>query len=94
MKFSNLTFFALFKKTEIMKNLLCHFVFIVRLAHMILHPETKALRSGLEITELILLQVNFNLSLNALRNHYFNNVFKLILQMHLQAQGKFSKVFY
>ena len=79
MKFSNLTFFALFKKPEIMKNLLCHFLFIVRLAHMILHPETKALRSGLEITELILLQVNFNLSLISNAFTGARKVFKSIL---------------
>ena len=39
MKHLSLTFFTLFKKTEIMKCGIYHFVFIVRLSHMILHPE-------------------------------------------------------
>ena len=60
---------------------------------MILHPELftyKALVSGLEITELILLQVNFNLSLYVLCNCYFNNFFKLLFYMYLQTQKKAS----
>ena len=61
---------------------------------MILHPELftyKALVSGLEITEFILLQVNFNLSLYVLCNCYFNNFFKLLFYMYLQAQKKMRK---
>ena len=71
-----------------------HFVFFVSLAHMILHPELftyKALVSGLEITELILLLVNLNLSLYVLCNCYFNNFFKLLFYMYLQAQKKMRK---
>ena len=93
MTFSSLKFFTLFKKTEIMKCHIYHFVFIVSLAHMILHPELftyKALVSGLEITELILLQVNFNLSLYVLCNCYFNNFFKLLFYMYLETQKKAS----
>ena len=55
---------------------------------MILHPELftyKALVSGLEITELILLQVNFNLSLYVLCNCYFKDPFSLTV-MH---RGRF-----
>ena len=39
MKYLSLTFFTPFKKTEIVKCYIYHFVFIVRLVHMILHPE-------------------------------------------------------
>ena len=95
MKFSSLKFFTIFKKTEIMKCQIYHFVFIVSLAHMILHPELftyKALVSGLEITELILLQVNFNLSLYVSCNCYFNNFFKLLFYMYLQAQKKCASI--
>ena len=63
---------------------------------MILHPELftyKALVSGLEITEVILLQVNFNLSLYVLCNCYFNNFFKLLFYMYLRAQQKNAQVF-
>ena len=66
MKFSSLTFCYTSKKTEIMKCYIYHFVFILRLANMILHHELftrQTLPSSLEIAQLILLQVNFNSSL-------------------------------